>query len=81
MRPRCGRARWSCRLLLLLPDLHVVVTAGTAPTKGWAENIAPYLTDGPTVIGSSSPGQRAMNQPRKRDELKRALELAVQLVG
>jgi len=69
------------RLLPLLPDLHVVVTAGTAPTKGWAANIAPYVSGGPTVIGSWSPGQRAMSQPRKRDELKRAFERAAQLIG
>jgi hypothetical protein len=69
------------RLLPLLPDLRVVVNAGTAPTSGWKKNIEPYLVDGPTVIDSWSPGQRAMSQPRKRDELKRAFERATHLVG
>ena len=68
-------------LLQLLPDLRVVVNAGTVPKAGWAKNIAPYLVDGPTVIDSWSPGQRAMNQGSKRDELKRAFERAAQLVG
>jgi hypothetical protein len=69
------------RLLLVLPDLRVVINAGAGPTGGWKKNIAPYLVDGPTVIDSWSPGQRAMKQPRKRDELKRALERATHLVG
>ena len=69
------------RLLLLLPDLRVVVNAGTLVKSGWAANIAPHLTDGLTVIDSWSPGQRAMNQSRKRDELRRALERAATLVG
>ncbi|MCJ1675666.1 uracil-DNA glycosylase [Rathayibacter sp. VKM Ac-2929] len=68
-------------LLQLLPDLRVVVNAGTVPRAGWAKNIAPYLVDGPTVIDSWSPGQRAMNQGSKRDELKRAFERAARLVG
>ncbi|QHC60565.1 uracil-DNA glycosylase [Rathayibacter sp. VKM Ac-2760] len=69
------------RLLLLLPNLRVVVNAGTIVRSGWAANIAPHLTGGPTVIDSWSPGQRAMNQSRKRDELRRALERAATLVG
>lgn len=67
------------RLLALLPDLQVVVTSGRFAQTGWTKHIAPFRSD-LVVIPTWHPSPLAMNQPGKRDELRRALERAVGLV-
>ena len=64
-------------LLPLLPDLRVVLLCGRAAQRGWKKHVSPFIT----VIETWHPSRLAMNQAGKRDQLKAAVERAVEVAG